>query len=295
MKHFGVKLIDLKNTTFMIPLRLESEDRVRNAFTSITYLINNFDTNIIVKEVDSEKKFPSKVLPWISKFSSAENLNKINYVFEKSDDPVFYRMHIINEMLAMTNSEIVVNYDADGLLEIETIIEAVDMIASGDADVVYPFGGGEPWLPPVPQFIYLVNMGDNKMVEEFINSNYDFQVFHRTPFVSVLNQSYAGVVQFFNRKIYIEGGMENENFKGSAPEDFERIYRFNRLGYRVARLHNRYVYHLEHIRGMNSWPNSVEESPYYKQNWALWEYLQTLSMEELRNYYNSQDYLKKYV
>ena len=46
--------------------------------------------------------------------------------------------------------------------------------------------------------------------------------------------------------------MENENFKAYAPEDKERFYRFNTLGYSVGRINN-YVYHLEHARGENSW------------------------------------------
>lgn len=287
-------MIDLKNTTFMIPIKLESGDRIRNAFTSIAYLINNFDTKVIVKEVDSEKKFTEKVLPWISKFSSKENLNKIKYAFEKSDDPVFYRMQIINEMIAMSDTQVVANYDVDVLLEPDTIVESVDRIMSNKSDVIYPYGGGPPWVYPVPQFLYLVNMGNNLMVEEFIKNDYSFNTFIQAPFITVSHQSYAGHVQFFNKKVYIEGGMENENFKGSSPEDFERIHRFNKLGYRVDRL-DKHIYHLEHSRGMNSWPNSVEENPFYKENWALWEYLQTLSLQDLKSYYDDQEYLNKYL
>ena len=44
---------DLSNATFIIPIRIESEDRLRNVLTVVYFLLNNFDTNIIVKEVDS--------------------------------------------------------------------------------------------------------------------------------------------------------------------------------------------------------------------------------------------------
>ena len=44
MKH------DLTKTTFIIPIRIESADRMRNAITSIIFLLENFDTNVIVKE-----------------------------------------------------------------------------------------------------------------------------------------------------------------------------------------------------------------------------------------------------
>ena len=45
---------DLTNATFIIPIRIESDDRLRNVVTSIAFLVENFDTNIIVKEVDKE-------------------------------------------------------------------------------------------------------------------------------------------------------------------------------------------------------------------------------------------------
>ena len=35
--------------TFLIPVKLESQDRVRNLRTVITYLLSNYDAKIIVK------------------------------------------------------------------------------------------------------------------------------------------------------------------------------------------------------------------------------------------------------
>ena len=42
-----------------------------------------------------------------------------------------------------------------------------------------------------------------------------------------------GFCQFFNREVYIEGGLENENFV-IFFEDVERFYRFTTLGYSVG-------------------------------------------------------------
>ena len=47
-------MIDLKNCTFIIPVRIESEDRMRNVITVLCYLLENFDTkafNLRSKEV----------------------------------------------------------------------------------------------------------------------------------------------------------------------------------------------------------------------------------------------------
>jgi len=55
-----------------------------------------------------------------------------------------------------------------------------------------------------------------------------------------------------------------------------------------------WIYHLEHSRGINSWPVSYQTNPHMKDNIELWEYLQTLDKNQLREYYNNQKYLEKY-
>ena len=44
--------IDLSQATFIIPIRIESPDRLRNVVTTTAFLLENFKTNIIIKEVD---------------------------------------------------------------------------------------------------------------------------------------------------------------------------------------------------------------------------------------------------
>ena len=44
--------IDLTEATFIIPIRIESSDRLRNVITTTAFLLENFDTNITIKEVD---------------------------------------------------------------------------------------------------------------------------------------------------------------------------------------------------------------------------------------------------
>jgi hypothetical protein len=83
--------------------------------------------------------------------------------------------------------------------------------------------------------------------------------------------------------------MENENFISWSPEDKERFFRFNKLGYKVGRICD-YVYHLEHSRGHNSSFNN----PYLQKNFELWSYLEKLDKRKLKNYYSNQKYLKKY-
>ena len=49
--------------TFLIPVKLESQDRVRNLTTVITYLASNYDAKIIVKECDTAVSYTHLTLP----------------------------------------------------------------------------------------------------------------------------------------------------------------------------------------------------------------------------------------
>ena len=273
-------MIDLKNCTFIIPIRIESEDRMRNVVTVLAYLLKNFDTKVILKEVDVESVFEDQVLPQIEDFLG-DNINNLTHIFEKSDDPVFYRMKILNEMIDMADTKVIANYDCDVLFKKETYVESVKMIMDG-FDLVYPYGFGN-----YQKQVFI----DDDGVSEFINEDFDFEVLDKK---SRMYDAQYGHVQFVNRKSYILAGMENENFRGSSPEDKERFYRFDKMGYSVGRIDD-IVYHLEHSRGSNSWPNSVQGNPYMKQNFDEWEKIQNMTGHQLRSYYSNQEYLKKYA
>ena len=134
-------MIDLKNCTFIIPLRIESEDRMRNVITVLCYILENFDTKVIVKEVDIESVFQKEVLPQIKEYLG-DALKNLTHIFERSEDPVFYRMKILNEMIDMAQTPVIANYDCDVLFKKETYLKSVEMIMDG-YDIVYPYGFGE--------------------------------------------------------------------------------------------------------------------------------------------------------
>lgn len=273
-------MIDLSNATFIIPLRIESEDRMRNIITVLCFLLGNFNTQIIVKEVDKSSTFNQDVLSQVEEFLGKDA--NVLHIFEKSDDPVFYRMHILNEMLIKTKTDVVINYDCDVILPVESYVNAYNSILKKECDVVYPFGSGN--------YQKQIHATD-ELVTNFLTNDFDFSILEER---SNIWSSDFGWVQFFNRQVYIDGGMENENFRGSSPEDKERFYRFTTLGYKVGRINN-LIYHLEHSRGSNSWPTSMHGNPYMQNNLQLWETLQRMNMEQLQEYYSKQEYLKKYV
>jgi len=267
-------MIDLSEATFIIPVRIESSDRLRNVITTTAFLLENFKTNIIIKEVDEVSRFDSEAVPILNSILSVPL--KVNHIFESSIEPLFHRQRVLNEMIMEADTEIVVNYDCDAVLPIESYKQAYDMIMNREADAVYPYGQG--------QYQYRVFCDDDTVSKFLETYNYQHLIDK-----SKRHDSDFGWVQFFRREVYIEGGMENENFKAYAPEDKERFYRYNTLGYSVGRI-NSDIYHLEHARGENSWFSN----PHMQSNMKLWDELGKMNKDQLKEYYSRQPYLKKY-
>ena len=66
-------MIDLSNVTFIIPLRIESDDRLRNIILSTSFLLNNFDCKVLIKESDENANFGTFAYPQIQKIAPTEN------------------------------------------------------------------------------------------------------------------------------------------------------------------------------------------------------------------------------
>ena len=267
---------DLSQATFIIPIRIESPDRLRNVITITAFLVENFNTNIIVKEVDSKSVFQEEAMPILEEIVEGDIWKNFNFIFERSDAPLFHRQRVLNEMIMEADTDIVVNYDCDVILPKESYKSAYDSIIDGKCDVVYPYGQG----------MYQKQV---LATDEVVSNFLDKTDYSHLDSVSKTHTSDFGWAQFFKRQVYIDGGMENENFRAYAPEDKERFYRFKTLGYNIGRINN-YVYHLEHARGENSWFSN----PHMKSNMGEWEKIEKMNKENLLEYYSQQDYLRKY-
>ena len=280
--------MELPYCTYLIPLRVETPDRLRNIITVLLYLIKNIRAPIIVKEFDTESIYEASVLPQISQIATEEELSQITHVFEQSDEFVFHRTRLINDMIMMADTPIVCNYDCDVLLPFQTHFYANTFLTKGyrppevpkdtplqTVKVVYPYGYG--------MFQNQVFADDNT-VSNFINSNFNFHAFDGKlrPY-----DAKFGFCQFFNREEYIRLGMENENFISYGYEDDERYHRFNMCS-DVVRI-NDLIYHLEHKRSENSWFTN----PHIEGNRKEWDKLKFYGKEKIEKYYQNIDYMKR--
>ena len=287
--------IDLRNVDFIVPLRIDTGDRLRNVILSTSYLLHHFDCTVTIKEVDSERRFETYALPIIKRLVDTTNLN---FIFEEETrtDDAFHRTKVLNDMIMGSKCDTVVNYDTDLVLPLDTYTKSVEML-QGEYDVVYPYRYGNHGERKVSLGFTIETQDDmdNFEKDEFVSrfiKEYDSTYFDDRFFYYPSNQGKGwaeyGMVQFFNRQVYIDGYLENEGFIAYATEDIERHHRWKTLGYNIGRIDN-HAYHMEHQRTQNSWFHN----PHMQNNNSLWEYLKNLSKEQLIEYYKNQDYVKE--
>lgn len=265
--------------TFIIPVKLDSSDRVKNIITVLSYLISNYDAKILVKEFDVRTKFKDLIIPSLEEKFGTTSLDNLQYFYEIQDKKYFHKTKVLNDLLEMSTTSIVCNYDADVILPISSVNKAYDMITSGQSDAVYPYGVGA--------YQKAVNY-PKELYKKFISSDMKEEDIKNLDEFSTPSSSTIGWCQFIRKENYINSFMMNENFAAWGPEDCELFYRLNVLGNKVDRI-NDYVYHLEHERTNDSWFSN----PNWEENVRLWEWIRRQTKENLIEYYHNQEYIKR--
>ncbi|MBD3284649.1 hypothetical protein GF395_04385, partial [Candidatus Uhrbacteria bacterium] len=263
IKHeFIPRYYDLSDTTFIIPVTYDYKDRKENLELTLKYLNTYFETNIIVGEIS-----PNDM--WYFKGVS-DRADYVQYTYKK-----FHRTRILNQMTTLANTPLVVNWDADIVMNPEQLNETIQMLRNG-YDFVYPYDGRfvhmnrERWYPILRKDIELIDGMDG----------------YRIGMKYSASTSYGGAIAY-NKSSFIEAGMENENFISHGPEDYERYHRFTKLGYKVGRA-NGSLYHVDHYCGINS----GSKHPDAKKNRREYQKIQEMSPEDLRAYVDSWEWKK---
>ena len=243
------KKYDLTDLTFIIPLRIDSIDRLENLLCCTQYILTHFQTHITVWEADARN---AMILPKLLH-------PDVKHQFQEDNDPIFYRTYYINQIIETIDTPYVAVWDADVIAPKEQIINSVKLLRENEADFVYPYRNVLLNVPPCVKKIYF--------------KSYDMSVLTR--FTSGLHAMYGpkaiGGGFMVNREKYIEAGMENENYYGWGLEDGERYHRWDRLGYRIEHVDG-VMYHLDHSRGINSAFHSNDQ-----------RYIKTKEQHRIRN------------
>ena len=227
---------NIRDMTFIIPVRLDSVVRLENLILSVQSLLKNFDTHIMVLEAASYKNgFIQKILG-----------NKIAYLFLEDRDSVFYKTKYLNIMTRRTGTPFVGLWDADVILPKEQIMDSIEKLRQG-FEAAYPFDGHCYDTSFVIRELYM----QNKHIQCLVRNKDKMNL--------IYGDKVTGGAVFVNREAYIKAGMVSEKFYGWGPEDFELYERLKILGLKIHRSEGP-MFHLTHSRGNNSFFRSMEQN-----------------------------------
>ncbi|MDR0796489.1 MAG: hypothetical protein LBE79_10670 [Tannerella sp.] len=227
---------ELRDLTVIIPVRLDSVERLENLILSVQSLLKYFNTHIMVLEAAS---YPNGI---IQKMLG----NKIEYLFLEDRDSVFYKTKYLNIMTRKVCTPLIGIWDADVILPKKQIMDSVEKLRQG-FDVAYPFDGRCYDTSFVIRELY------------FQNKRIDFLTKNKEKMSLIYGDTVVGGAVFVNRDAYVKAGMMNEKFYGWGPEDFELHERLKILDLTIHRSKGP-MFHLTHSRGSNSFFRSMEQN-----------------------------------
>ncbi|WGQ09194.1 hypothetical protein QG516_22020 [Pedobacter gandavensis] len=259
-----VKKINLKDVSFLIPIKIDSPDRLKNIYASTSFLSKNFKTNIIVMEVDQTQKIDPKDLP-----------EAVVYIFKKTDNPRLFRTQVNNEMIKMSNSKFIALYDADVIIPVKQMNKAVKILREGHHKIVSPYDGS------------FLNM-DLLLKEMFLKFQDDaFLEVNKYKGGASSKRSFGGCI-LLDKAAYIAAGMENENLTSWGPDDIERVKRMQILGHKTIRLKGN-LFHLHHERKTDSKYNNMTD---YENLMMEYLHVSGLNKNELLNHIENWEWTK---
>lgn len=124
--------IDLTDTTFIIPVRIDSMIRLENLLMSVDSIVRYFRTRILILETSS---YQNEIIPSLIKDDT------VKYTFLVDKDPVFYKTKYLNILAKQVDTPLVCIWDADVILDHLQILDAVKQLRTRTSDVAYPYDG----------------------------------------------------------------------------------------------------------------------------------------------------------
>jgi hypothetical protein len=229
------RIADLKDTTFVIPFRLDSKERESNLDVLLEYIHSVAKTSVVVLEIDTDQTYTLK-----KKYANTSILHV------QDTNPVFYKTACLNSLFPTIKTPVIGVLDSDVIIPVEQIEQAVQQIRSGNAVMSFPYDG---------YFCYVSEELSHQFKSE---GKISFLKRHiiRYPFMSGIYTVKSAF--FFDRSKYLTAGGENMNLSGWGLEDIERVKRIEILGLPVYRSKGP-LFHLYHPRNQRQLDNDLQE------------------------------------
>lgn len=223
--------LNFKDTSFLIPVRIDSEERLTNLLLVIEFIKMHFDTTILVLEADKNEMVKHSLID--------------HKIFIEDHNVVFYRTRYLNQMTKESKTPFLAIWDSDVLVCHKQLESSIEILRNKKASMVFPYSGTMYNIPEPIRKLYITKM------------NMDILHLNIEKFKPMYGHFSVGGAFLVNKKAYMEAGMENEQFYGWGPEDIERVKRWEILSYKIEMIEGP-LFHLNHPRNSNSWFGSQE-------------------------------------
>jgi hypothetical protein len=268
-------MLNFTNVTFLIPFMADEHDRLFNLNVVLRYLNLNFNSNILIVEQGVKKSNIN--------YNNYFNLNIDHLLYENPN--TFHKTKLYNMGLSLIKTKNTVCLDSDILIPIPQIVEAKNNL---DAGINYCFPFNRNYIEITKQLV--------KERENFLQT-YDFERYlsilkyydspkkRRNRLTGMIRNCPPGGCLFIQTGIYIDMGMENEDFFGYAPEDAERKHRLKLFGYSTKEVVGD-IYHIDHAISHKRIANNDSKK--------IYNFLISMNKEQLKKYYQNKAYYKQY-
>ena len=227
---------DLKDTTFIIPIRVDSVVRLENLLLCVEHLREKLQTHIVVLEA---APYNNGIIQTLLK-------DRVTYRFVEDKDPVYHKTKYVNQLAMNVKTDYVGIWDVDVIVEHEQILDSVQHLRQNLCDVAYPFDG------------YCYDTSDILRNHYVVHRDLEFLKANRGKMQLMYNME--GVIGAVGGAIIVKtdkyrlSGMDNEAFYGWGLEDGERHYRWLGFDFEIYRSQG-CIFHLTHTRD-SSWLSS---------------------------------------
>jgi hypothetical protein len=237
-------MLDFTDCTFLIPYKNSNKDRENNLLHVLRYLNTFLKTNVVV--IEQKNNILTNTLNIIN----SKHFNNIFLIYKEYDSGHNFNFHktkLYNLGMQEIKSEIVIPYDADILIPLSQLVEARNSIKQG-FDYCFPFNMNyieiSKLLPDDRETLLTdYNFENYKIKASCKHEENSKKIYSKIP--GIVRGCPPGGCLFIKKQVYIDFGLENEDFYGYAPEDIERKDRLKKLGYSGTSIDGD-LYHIEH-------------------------------------------------
>ena len=242
--------IDLRNTTFVILVRLDSLERLENTIFVANTIVRKFDTNVYVLEAGA----------YCNNILKKMLAKTIMYKFVEDLDPILHKTMYYNMMIKETDTPFFAIWDVDTAVDCKAIVRVLSELQQEKADIAYPYNG--------------IFMDTGDILRKLYMKKKDISSLGRNQnkMRPLYNRIIVGGAVFFNRKKFYEIGMDNEEQYGWGNDDFDRFYRARNYGLKIYNADN-VLFHLSHPRSLNSQYRSFIQQQESAEKLKITEYL----------------------